>query len=523
MCRLINIENTCPGNSILFIGHVMKRSAKDITMKTTIKDLATRRMNSRLTVLLIVLMIPAAGHAQDPAVNWIDGPAIAVMGDQIAQLHYTSEYVFADAADTRRLMQFIGNPVTQMEVGLIAPRGTNNQWFMIFEYHPIGYIKDAQKERIDADTVLQRIKKAADQTNKKRVKDRFPALNILGWHRKPYYDVKTSRLVWALLADENGQRIVNYNMRLLGRYGYVSAVLVTDAEAFASMSQEVQEILNGFSFKTGKTYAEYVKGDKLSTFGLTALIAGGEAAATTKLGVLELLAKGRYYILMIVLFGLSFVWASVRGVFRKKSETQNQPGEAPMSLPAVKLTLPEISSNPFLESKVKQLIEDGESNDALLLLKTKLEGKKIESLELAKLYYDLLKEHRKFKELIPHAKVYIDLLMDQSLKSAAREIYMECLAHDAKFAPKPDSFFKIAQNFAQLGDNKQAMNACLSLTKTYPEHAVIPEVYFFMAKVLNEKLNNKIKAKKIINWSMKKYPDHRTTPTARRYLAAIDQ
>ena len=142
---------------------------------------------------------------------------------------------------------------------------------------------------------------------------------------------------------------------------------------------------------------------------------------------------------------------------------------------------------------------------------------------MAKLYYDLLKKHRKYRELLPHAKVYIDLLMDRSHNSAAREIYTECLAHDAKFAPKPDSLFKIAQNFAQLGDNKQAMNACLILTKTYPEHSVIPEVYFFMAKVLNEKLNNKIKAKKIISWSMKKYPDHRTTPTARRYLAAIDQ
>ena len=472
----------------------MKRLAEDITMKTTIKDLATRLMNSSLTMLLIILMIPALGLAKDPDVNWIDGPNTAVMGDQIAQLHFTSDYVFADAADTRKLMQFTGNPVTQMEVGLIAPREGDNQWFMIFEYHPIGYVKGAEKERIDADAILKRIKKAADQTNKKRVKNGFPALNILGWHMEPYYDVKTSRLVWAFLADENGQRIVNYNTRLLGRHGYVSAVLVTDAEAFASMSQDVQEILNGFSFKTGKSYAEYVKGDKPATFGLTALIAGGEADATTKFGLLEFLVKGRYYILMIVLLGLSVVWASVRGVFRRKSETQNQSMEASMSLPTVQLTLPEISSHPFLVSKVKQLIENGASNDAFLLLKAKLEGKKIESLELAKLYYDLLKKHRKYRELLPHAKVYIDLLMDRSHNSAAREIYTECLAHDAKFAPKPDSLFKIAQNFAQCGDNKQAMNACLILTKTYPEHSVIPEVYFFMAKVLNEKLNNKIKA-----------------------------
>ncbi len=487
----------------------------------TVKCVATNPINSRLAFLLIILAIPSIAFSQGSVVNWTEGPNVADLGENIAQLDFKSKYIFADSADTRKLMQLIGNPVTKMEVGLIAPSAADNEWFMIFEFNPIGYIKDAEKERIDADAILKSIKKATDQANKQRVKKGFPTLNVLGWHTEPHYDVETNNLVWALLADEDGKRIVNYNTRLLGRNGYVSAVLVTDVKTFESLSYDVYEILEGFSFKTGRSYAEYVKGDKLAKLGLAALIVGGTAAAATKFGFLKFLAKGGKFVLMIIFGILSAIWGAMKAFFGRKSEPQTESGTTTMPLSAAQQSLPDLEPNPFFLAKVKQLKETGASKDAFVLLKAKLGRKKIESLEIAKIYYDLLKENRKIPEMLAHAKVYIDLLMDKSQKTAACEIYSDCQAQDAQFAPKPDSFFKIAKSFAQKGDTKQAINACLRLTKTYPEHAVLPEVYFFMAKVLNEKLNNKVKAKKIISWSTKKYPDHKTTPMAQRYLAAI--
>ena len=185
----------------------------------TVKYVATHPINSRLVLLLIILVIPSMAFSQGPAVNWIEGPNVVDLGDNIAQLDFASNYFFADAADTRKLMQFIGNPATKMEVGLVAPRATDNEWFMIFEFNPIGYIRDAKKERIDADVILKSIKQATDQANKQRAKKGFPALNVLGWHTEPHYDVETNNLVWALLAEEDGKRIVNYNTRLLGRHG----------------------------------------------------------------------------------------------------------------------------------------------------------------------------------------------------------------------------------------------------------------------------------------------------------------
>lgn len=85
----------------------------------TVKYVATHPINSRLVLLLIILVIPSMAFSQGPAVKWIEGPNVVDLGDKIAKLDFASNYVFADAADTRKLMQFIGNPVTKMEVGLV--------------------------------------------------------------------------------------------------------------------------------------------------------------------------------------------------------------------------------------------------------------------------------------------------------------------------------------------------------------------------------------------------------------------
>jgi uncharacterized membrane-anchored protein len=52
-----------------------------------------------------------------------------------------------------------------------------------------------------------------------------------------------------------------------------------------------RELLKGFSFKQGETYAEFREGDKLAEYGLAALVAGGGVALAAKSGLLAKLAK----------------------------------------------------------------------------------------------------------------------------------------------------------------------------------------------------------------------------------------
>jgi uncharacterized membrane-anchored protein len=154
---------------------------------------------------------------------------------------------------------------------------------------------------------------------------------VTGWFEKPHYDAKSHNLVWAIEAkgEVDTDRSVNYDVRLLGRKGYISATLVTDPSALQADLPHVQTLLSGFSFQDGKRYADFVSGDKVAEYGLTALIAGGAAAGAAKLGLFaylgKLFAKGGKFIIL----GLAALGAGLKKMFGGKKEETGAPPIAP--------------------------------------------------------------------------------------------------------------------------------------------------------------------------------------------------
>ena len=250
-----------------------------------------------------------------PDVEWIVGPEIVDLGRNMAQLEIDEHYVFADAKNTRKYMKSIGNPPTNLEVGLVMPNIEDAAWFLLFQYFPTGYVKDDEKDTIDSDAILEEIKKGTEEANKIREEKGYGSLDILGWHIEPRYDEETNNLIWSLLADEQGYEIVNFNTRLLGRYGYMSAVLVADKSTFGYAKPWVDDILENFSYKDGKKYFEYVEGDSLAKFGLSALIAGGAGVAATKMGLLKLLLQGGKFTIAAVIGLLAFIGGIIKSIF----------------------------------------------------------------------------------------------------------------------------------------------------------------------------------------------------------------
>ncbi len=226
---------------------------------------------------------PAPNEA--PKIAWTCGPATADIGKDLACVEIGKQYLFADAADARKLMEYFGNPPTNKEVGLVMPASDNASWFVLFEYFDVGYVKDDEKDKIDADAILANLREGTEAANKTRGEKGMPTIKVLGWHEKPHYDPKTHNLVWATLAEANGMRSVNYTVKLLGREGYVSAIFVGDPGSLAAAKPAVEGLLSKFSYKKGKSYAEFIKGDKVAQYGLTALIAGGVGAAAVKMGL----------------------------------------------------------------------------------------------------------------------------------------------------------------------------------------------------------------------------------------------
>lgn len=241
------------------------------------------------TLFLSLAFIPWA-LAQPPEVEWLDGPCAVKLGKDVARIDLPAGYSFANAKDARKLMDHIGNPPSGSEAGLILPTD-GSDWFLLFEYHPIGYIRDDEGEDIDSDGILEAIKRGTEEANKERTKKGFSPLEVVGWYEPPHYDSRSNNLVWALLAKSQDDEVVNYNMRLLGRHGYMSTILVTSPSILDTYKPAMENVIANFSYQKGKRYAEFVEGDKVAAYGLTALIAGGAGAAAVKVGFFKMLAK----------------------------------------------------------------------------------------------------------------------------------------------------------------------------------------------------------------------------------------
>jgi len=212
--------------------------------------------------------------------------------------------MLVDGAGTRKLMDHMGNPESGTEVGLLAP--VVGKWFLLFEYDDVGHVKDDEKDSLDTDAILESMKKGNEKANKERRKRGFTPLKVVGWGQKPVYNPKTKNLEWGVIAESEGSRVLNYDIRILGREGVMRVRLVDGPQTFQKSLQLCRQLLPGFSFVKGETYAEYKKGDKLAKYGLTALIAGGAAAVAVKSGLFRWIWKG-----------LVFAFVAIGGLFKK--------------------------------------------------------------------------------------------------------------------------------------------------------------------------------------------------------------
>ena len=239
------------------------------------------------------VITPGEALAQDPPkVDWVEGPTIVNLGDE-AKIELGEDYLYLNGEDTRELMDYIGNIPSDLEVGCIIPKSDYEEWMVIFEYNPIGYVKDDEKDTLDSKAILESIKEATEEANKIRIDRGFSALNVLGWYEEPHYDVRSHNLVWAILGEDadTEDRVANYNTRLLGRHGYMSVTLVEEPDLIQSAMPNLEDIFTHYSWNQGKSYTEWVKGDKVAEIGLTALIAGGAGAALAATGILAKLWK----------------------------------------------------------------------------------------------------------------------------------------------------------------------------------------------------------------------------------------
>jgi uncharacterized membrane-anchored protein len=228
-----------------------------------------------------------------------------------AEITIPQGFRFLGSGDASKIMKFYGNLTDGSELGFIAP--DNLAWFALFEFEDVGYVKDDEKDKLDADAILEELKEGQKMANEQLTELGRPTLEVLGWHTPPFYNTTTKNLEWAIrLVSSDGGEVLNYKTKILGRKGVMNVVLVCDETQLAEVIPQHQALLKGFSYQKEESYASYTKGDKIAEYGLVGLIAGGGLLVAAKSGLLAKLWKP-------ILVGLVAVGAFIKRIIRGKS------------------------------------------------------------------------------------------------------------------------------------------------------------------------------------------------------------
>ncbi len=280
-----------------------------------------------LLVLVLALFAFAAQAQRDPGqiiqelqkLAWQRAPGEGTIGSK-AKIRIPEGYSFLDERNTRRFLELMGNPPRDNHY-LIAP--ANLDWFAVFSFDPVGYVKD--DEKIDAAALLDSLKKGDEPSNEERKRLGMSPIYTDGWHVPPHYDSGNKRLEWGMrLRDERGGVHVNYTSRLLGRSGVMSAVLVSSPQTLNDDMKAFNGALAGYQFNAGEQYAEFKSGDKIAEYGLAALVVGGAAAAAAKAGLFKSLGK---FLWVIVGGALMGGWALLKKLYARKEKPPPSPGQ----------------------------------------------------------------------------------------------------------------------------------------------------------------------------------------------------
>lgn len=314
--------------------------------------MGTLKASTRALLLLFTAIFSSYvfGQEQQPAINWEKGPITADLGG-IAQLKIPAGYMFTDKKGTQKLLELTENIPNGREVGAIIPENSEKgkTWFVIFEFDEVGFVKDDDKSNLDGDKLLKSIQDATEESNETRKEKGWPAFHISGWEHPPYYDQATNNLTWSIQGhDDQGGKSINHSIRILGRHGTMNVDVVLGPEQAAEVIPEFNSLMTSFQFRQGSRYADFVSGDKVASYGLTALIAGGAGAIAVKTGLLMKLWKLIVVVVLalkkalIVIFvglwaAIKKLWNRIRG--RKEEEQPTEYSPPPEEVPVVDQSL----------------------------------------------------------------------------------------------------------------------------------------------------------------------------------------
>ncbi len=243
-----------------------------------------------------------------------------------ATLHVGDGFQYLDAKDARRVLEdFWGNPADESVLGMIVPTQPtlleDGSWAVVVTYADEGHVDDKDAAATDYTKMLGEMQESTSADNKARKEAGYPTVELKGWATPPRYDQASKKIHWAkeLSFDGSAEHTLNYDIRVLGREGYLSLNAVAGMSELKAVEAGMQKVLAFTEFDAGQRYADFnPKTDKLAAYGVAALVAGtlaSKAGLFAKLGVMLLAGKK-----LLIPIGIGI--AALFSRYRKKKQNE---------------------------------------------------------------------------------------------------------------------------------------------------------------------------------------------------------
>lgn len=207
---------------------------------------------------------------------------IITLSDGKVKLNLPAGFKYLDPKQSNFVLTEVwGNPPRFDILGMIFPANggpyADSSYAFIISFDDMGYVKDEDANQINYDDMLKEIKQSETEINLQRRAQGYDAIHMVGWAQKPFYDKERKVLHWAKELSFEGEEgnTLNYDIRILGRYGILSLNAVAGISELAKVKADIDQVLRIPEFTTGNRYTDFDGSiDKVAAYTVGGLVAG---------------------------------------------------------------------------------------------------------------------------------------------------------------------------------------------------------------------------------------------------------
>lgn len=296
-------------------------------------------MQQRILFLFVIFFfLPPFVRSQETEMELTDEQIAYILSDSIqgekgrilqTAYHFCVDvpegYQFLDKEKANHLLSdYWGNPQDDDMLGALVSDTALIYYDVstayVISYDNCGYVSDKDATDINYDDLLKDLQKSTLEGNKERIAKGYEKVQLVGWAIAPQYDKRKKALCWAKhLRFGDDYDVLNYDIRILGKDGYVIMQAVADLSDCDQIIAGQNAIISSVIFDKGYAYTDFnPKKDHVAEWTIGGLIAGkvlAKAGLFAKLSVLFL----KFW--KLILIGFAAIATPLFKLFNKSKQT----------------------------------------------------------------------------------------------------------------------------------------------------------------------------------------------------------